>query len=382
MKVSICKQCLRFFLLIALLSVNTYDANVIRRLGKDKQEVGPNNRSGDPALNNLVPHDRRDRVRLMKEGQPSPNKVNGMDLAPPNHNDGVRLMRGGELNKEYKQEVFLGPDHADFENIPEREGKRRLMEIFSKADSNKDEYLDLQELTEWISLQTEKHFEEALEASKKIFPFVDTDSDGKIHWDEYRKQFLKQRGYGEATFEELKKETGALKGQDEEDYLVYRDRWSRADEDDDDILNQEEFLAFLHPEHCKSMLNLLVDELLHDFDSDGDAKLTLAEFVSLPQLSSQELEKAAQEDEWVRERIKEFRENMDLNRDGVCDAKELEVYVNPRNRQHAEGEASHLIGVADENGDDKLSPREVLSNYYVFVGSKLYNYGRNVHDEF
>ena len=47
--------------------------------------------------------------------------------------------------------------------------------------------------------------------------------------------------------------------------MIYRDRWTRADEDEDDILKEEEFLAFLHPEHCKTMLNLLVDELLHDF---------------------------------------------------------------------------------------------------------------------
>ncbi|XP_038076333.1 45 kDa calcium-binding protein-like [Patiria miniata] len=378
MKVSICRECLQSFLLIVVFSVGAYNANVIRRTDKDKQEIEHNNsKIGDPA-----PLDRRERVRLMKEGQQNRDNGGVIDLAPPNHNDGVRIMRGGELNKEFQQEVFLGPDHADFENIPEKEGKRRLMEIFSKADTNKDEYLDLGELTEWIAIQTEKHFEEALEASKKIFPFVDTDSDGKIHWDEYRKQFLKQRGYDEKTLEELKKGKSALKNEDEEDYMTYRDRWSRADEDDDDILNQEEFLAFLHPEHCKSMLNLLVEELLHDFDSDGDSKLTLGEFVSLPQLSSKELEKAGKEDEWVRERIKEFKENMDLNRDGVCDAQELEVYVNPRNRQHAEGEASHLIGVADENEDNKLSPREVLSNYYVFIGSKLYNYGRNVHDEF
>ena len=56
--------------------------------------------------------------------------------------------------------------------------------------------------------------------------------------------------------------------------------------------------------------------------------------------------------------------------------------MNPRNKQHAESEARHLIGAADINEDNKLSLKEILDNYFVFVGSKLYNYGRNVHDEF
>ncbi len=53
-----------------------------------------------------------------------------------------------------------------------------------------------------------------------------------------------------------------------DDYILYRDRWGRADEDGDDALNLEEFLAFLHPEHCKSMLTMLVEEILHDLGKD------------------------------------------------------------------------------------------------------------------
>ena len=45
---------------------------------------------------------------------------------------------------------------------------------------------------------------------------------------------------------------------------MYRDRWDRADEDNDNALSIDEFLAFLHPEHCKSMLSMVVDEVLHD----------------------------------------------------------------------------------------------------------------------
>ena len=53
---------------------------------------------------------------------------------------------------------------------------------------------------------------------------------------------------------------------------MYRDRWGRADEDGDDDLNQDEFMAFLHPEQCKSMLAMLVEEILHDL---GKVKLAI-----------------------------------------------------------------------------------------------------------
>ena len=55
-----------------------------------------------------------------------------VDLVPPKHLDGVRMDRDGELNKEFRQEVFLGPDHEDFDSIPEKEGRKRLIEIFGK----------------------------------------------------------------------------------------------------------------------------------------------------------------------------------------------------------------------------------------------------------
>lgn len=56
--------------------------------------------------------------------------------------------------------------------------------------------------------------------------------------------------------------------------------------------------------------------------------------------------------------------------------------MDPKNKQHAEGEARHLMGAADDNSDHLLSPHEVLGSYYIFIGSKVYNYARNVHDEF
>lgn len=67
-----------------------------------------------------------------KQRKSEPVNDRGIDLLPPEHIDGVKMDRNGELNKDFRQEVFLGPDHEDFDNLPEKEGRQRLIEIFSK----------------------------------------------------------------------------------------------------------------------------------------------------------------------------------------------------------------------------------------------------------
>ncbi|PIK55895.1 putative 45 kDa calcium-binding protein [Apostichopus japonicus] len=256
------------------------------------------------------------------------------------------------------------------------------MEIFKLVDTDGDARLSLKELIDWITLKTKEHFREAVEASKTVFPKVDTDSDGKLTWDEYTIQFLKQRGYSKNKIEKFKKGKQVLQEHDEEDNAIYRDRWETADEDGDDALNSEEFVSFMHPEHSERMLNIVVEEVLHELDQNGDKKLTLAEFVSVPISKEVDLLKMEKEDEWIRGRREEFETRIDMNKDGIASQEELKAYMDPKNKQHAEGEARHLMGAADDNSDHLLSPHEVLGSYYIFIGSKVYNYARNVHDEF
>lgn len=49
-----------------------------------------------------------------------------------------------------------------------------------------------------------------------------------------------------------------------EDNAIYRDRWETADENEDNALDSEEFISFMHPEHSERMLNIVVDEILHE----------------------------------------------------------------------------------------------------------------------
>ena len=52
---------------------------------------------------------------------------------------------------------------------------------FHRADLNKDEYLDQAELVEWVDQKTQEHFKEAAANTKKMFPLVDTNNDGKYN---------------------------------------------------------------------------------------------------------------------------------------------------------------------------------------------------------
>ncbi|XP_071509264.1 45 kDa calcium-binding protein-like isoform X2 [Diadema antillarum] len=304
------------------------------------------------------------------------------DLFPNNHIDAVKMERNGALNKEFQQELFWGPEHEEITSVQEEEGRQRLMEIFKKVDRDDDKMLSMEELSKWIEEKTAEHYQEALESSKMGFPQVDTNKDGFLQWDEYREQFFRYRGLNEEKLKAYREGKASIDENLEQDYAMYRDRWDRADEDNDNALSVDEFLAFLHPEHCKSMLSMLVEEVLHDLNQNEDTALNLREFLSLPDTEEMDVIKIAKTDEWVRERKMEFEENIDLDHDGIATFEELEKYMDPRNKQHAESEARHLIGVADRDGDNKLTRREVDDAYFVFLGSKVYNYARNVHDEF
>ena len=48
----------------------------------------------------------------------------------------------------------------------------------------------------------------------------------------------------------------------------------------------------------------------------------------------------------------------------------------------AEQEAHQLVAFGDENNDEKLSLDELLENSEYYIGTKLYNYAKSVHEEF
>ncbi|XP_028308106.1 45 kDa calcium-binding protein [Gouania willdenowi] len=308
------------------------------------------------------------------------------EILPPDHLNGVKMEIDGHLNKGFHKEVFLGKEMEEFDEDSEpRRNRKKLIEIFTKVDFNQDKSVSAKEMQRWIMEKTEEHFEEAMKENKNSFRAVDPDGDGHVTWDEYRVKFLASKGLNEIEVREKIKNNEDLKLDEETQEVLesLKDRWFQADNPPaDQLLTEEEFLSFLHPEHSKGMLRYMVKEIVRDLDQDGDKKLTLSEFISLPVGTVENQQAQDIDDDWVRERKKEFEEVIDGNRDGIVTMEELEEYMDPMNEHNALNEARQMIAVADENQNHNLELEEILKYSEYFTGSKLMDYARNVHEEF
>ncbi|XP_045244833.1 45 kDa calcium-binding protein isoform X1 [Macaca fascicularis] len=353
------------------------------------------------------------------------------EILPPDHLNGVKLEMDGHLNRGFHQEVFLGKDLGGFEeDVEPRRSRRKLMVIFSKVDVNTDRKISAKEMQRWIMEKTAEHFQEAMEESKTHFRAVDPDGDGHVSWDEYKVKFLASKGHSEKEVADAIRLNEELKVDEETQEVLenLKDRWYQADSPPADLLlTEEEFLSFLHPEHSRGMLRFMVKEIVRDLgeagsslagapgpgdqrqgpgiagksgkvlrepqpgcglirsrltDQDGDKQLSLPEFVSLPVGTVENQQGQDIDDNWVKDRKKEFEELIDSNHDGIVTAEELESYMDPMNEYNALNEAKQMIAVADENQNHHLEPEEVLKYSEFFTGSKLVDYARSVHEEF
>lgn len=308
------------------------------------------------------------------------------EIRPPDHVNGLKLEKGGNLNKDFHQEVFLGKDMEEFEEDSEPvRNRKKLISIFEKVDANVDKKISASEMQRWIMEKTEEHFQQAAKENKHYFKTVDPDGDGQVSWDEYRIKFLTSKGFNEKEVAEKIKNNEELKIDEETQEVLdnLKDRWFQADEHPaNQLLNEDEFLAFLHPEHSRGMLTFMVKEIIRDLDQDGDKKLTVSEFISLPVGTVENQEAQDIDDDWVKERRKEFEDVIDANGNGIVTMEELVEYMDPMNEHSALNEAKQMIAVADENQDHYLELEEILKYSEYFTGSKLMNYAQSVHEEF
>lgn len=259
------------------------------------------------------------------------------------------------------------------------------MVIFSKVDVNSDRKISAKEMQRWIMEKTAEHFQEAMEESKMHFRAVDPDGDGHVSWDEYKVRFLASKGHSEKEVANAVRLNEELKVDEETQEVLenLKDRWYQADSPPADLLlTEQEFLSFLHPEHSRGMLRFMVKEIVRDLDQDGNKQLSLPEFISLPVGTVENQQGQDIDDNWVRDRKKEFEELIDSDHDGIVTAEELESYMDPMNEYNALNEAKQMIAVADENQNQHLEPEEVLKYSEFFTGSKLVDYARSVHEEF
>ncbi|XP_047656632.1 reticulocalbin-3 [Tachysurus fulvidraco] len=272
---------------------------------------------------------------------------------------------------QYDHEAFLGKEEAKtFDQLTPEESKARLGKIVDRIDTDKDGFVSHAELHHWIKHRQRRYIEENVDKHWKEY---DQNKDGKISWIEY-----KNTTYG--TY--LDDESEDLEDRETYKTMHSRDqrRFKMADKDGDGIATREEFTAFLHPEEFDYMQGLVVQETMEDIDKNGDGKVNLEEYIG----DMFTPEEGESEPEWVTTERKQFSGYRDINKDGFLDADEIAQWILPRDVDHTDNEAKHLIHETDKNNDGRLSISELMDNVDVVKLSTITDYGTLVlreHDE-
>lgn len=272
---------------------------------------------------------------------------------------------------QYDHEAFLGKEEAKtFDQLSPEESKDRLGKIVDRIDLDKDGFVNHVELHYWIKHRQRRYIEDNVNKHWKDY---DKNQDDRIAWEEY-----KNTTYGFYLDEEF---------DDVEDKATYKSMLSRdeqrfkaADRDQDGIATREEFTAFLHPEEFDYMRHIVVKETIQDIDKNGDGRIDLEEYIG----DMYTPESGESEPEWLQTERKHFSEFRDANKDGYLDGDEVAQWVLPGEVDHADNEAKHLIHETDTNKDEKITKKEILANWNMFVGSQATNYGEDLtkrHDE-
>nr|XP_002122894.2 reticulocalbin-2-like [Ciona intestinalis] len=278
---------------------------------------------------------------------------------------------GGKSDKE----VLFGGEDDDVFNLPEATQKELLLKLVkNKMDLNKDEFVDREELVQW-SQKSLNRFE--TEASREEFSSVDENEDGKVTWEEYS-SFL----YGE----DFAIDHEDFKNPQSDEWSGFVDRYNRekvmfaaADDNTDHGLTLDEYIDFKHPQFNPKTKRLLLNETLSRVDLNMDGGISLEEFLADYKKNNKE-----NDQDWKIVETDKFKEDLDLDKDGLLKGEEVVMMVATDNFKEAEDEADHLIEETDEDQDGKLSPDEIVNNHELWVESDATDYGRQLmlnHDE-
>ncbi|KAG9349977.1 hypothetical protein JZ751_026330 [Albula glossodonta] len=272
---------------------------------------------------------------------------------------------------QYDHEAFLGKEEAKtFDQLSPEESQERLGKIVDRIDTDTDGYISHAELYNWIKHRQRRYIEENV---NKHWSEYDLNKDGLVAWEEY-----KNTTYGYYLDEEF---------DDVEDKASYKTmlarderRYKAADVNADGKATKEEFTAFLHPEEFDHMKRIVVAETVEDIDKNGDGLINLEEYIG----DMFTPENGESEPDWVQTERTHFSEFRDVNKDGSLDANEVSQWILPGEVDHADNEAKHLIHETDTDKDERLTKKEILGNWNMFVGSQATNYGEDLtkrHDE-
>jgi len=261
----------------------------------------------------------------------------------------------GSHDAEFDHEAILGSrDEAEeFDDLSPEEAKRRLKVLLGKMDINLNEHIDKSELEAWI-LKSMNSLNE--EDNKDRFEEADSDSNGMLTWEEFKKSEYEGANEDEQLWME-------------QDHYLFQ----AADKNGDGSLSLKEFTGFINPDGDLEMQQHVLKLTLGEKDLDKNGLLSLEEFIG--NRSSEHDE----ESEWLDSEKERFNQELDKDGNGFLNDEEIVAWIIPEGYQSsATDEADHLISEADEDKDGILSFEEILDKVDVFAGSEATDYGNHL----
>ncbi|XP_055941077.1 calumenin-like [Argiope bruennichi] len=273
-------------------------------------------------------------------------------------------------NVDYDHEAFLGEkDAKTFAELSPEESKRRLGKIVDKIDSDKDNFVSMQELKDWIQ-HTQKRY--IIDDSERQWKGFNPNNELELSWQTYKKNAY---GYADENFDG---DTYGYKDMIERDLR----RWEKADSDRSGSLTKKEFIDFVHPEESAHMKDIVVIETMEDIDKNNDGKISMEEYIGDMYIDADnDLES---EPSWVQSEREQFIQFRDKDKNGFLEFPEVRQWILPDDYDNSEAEAKHLIYESDVDRDNQLSKEEILNKFDLFVGSQATDFGEALvrHDEF
>ena len=274
--------------------------------------------------------------------------------------------KGSEHDKNFDHEAFLGKETAhEFDELTPEKSKEKLAKLVPKNDLHGPGFIEQNELQEHINFMQKRYVNNDVERTWKNYK-DDQIKDGKLGWKDYRAMV-----YGTQEDTDLSPEYAKMIKRDER-------RWKVADYDGNELLDRTEYGCFMHPEDCDHMREIVVLETTEDIDKNKDGHVDLEEYIGDMYRPADYPELNGKEPDWVASEREMFKEHRDKNGDGKLDTEEMTQWIMPLGYDHAEAEAKHLVGIADDDKDGKLSPEEIIAHYDTFVGSQATDYGEQL----
>lgn len=173
--------------------------------------------------------------------------------------------RPNEKSHSDKEVLFEDDDYDDdILELPLYEQKERLKALIeNKIDANGDGWVDEAELKAW-TLKAYDSFE--IDDIREEFPLVDDNSDRFVTWEEH---LIDQYGHEENDVDT-----------DSDQYKVDKKVFTAADTNSDGKLDFQEFVYFKYPRRATATSDAVVDHKLAALDVDGDGKISLQEFLN------------------------------------------------------------------------------------------------------